>query len=119
VGALLAECSKEFESDPSPALLLKSWTHSYEENTSESIDIYRPSDYKDFAVSRFRQVYDFREDNICYYLVLSPIDAHYMAEGKWSYQAAGPKVKIMDADGAVVHELEIMELTVDLLRTKR
>ena len=100
------------------SLLEKSWTQSYEENISESYIIYRPSDYKDFPPSRYRQVYIFRDNKNCEYLILAPNDAHYMENGNWEYDAKNNIIKVMNSDFIVLYEFEIIELKDDLLKLK-
>ena len=97
-------------------LIEKSWTSSYEENTTDLSDIYRPSDYKVFPLSRFRQVYIFYDQDSCKYLVLSPTDAHYWQTGIWDYEDNTRIVKIMNRDSTVVQEFKIIELQNDLLK---
>jgi len=100
------------------SLLKKSWTHSYEENTSEIYDVYRPSDYKDFPASWFRQVFYFKDNNVCDYLVLAPNDAHYMEKGNWEYDEKTNNIKVMNMKYDILYELEIIELRDDLLKIK-
>lgn len=96
-------------------LLYKEWKHSYEEVT-DSVQIYRPSDFKEFQASWFRQVYEFKSDNICNYLVLSPTDAHYFEEGIWSYSSTDQLLKIFDINGNIITEYKIVELNENLLK---
>ena len=64
--------------------LEKEWVHSYEEET-DSVQIYRPADYKDFPKSRFRQSYIFNKNGECAFLVLAANDAHHYDNGIWNY----------------------------------
>ncbi len=96
--------------------LTKSWTNSFEEQT-DSIQIYRPSNYKQFPIARFREIFEFSKDSSCSYLVLSPVDAHYMQIGKWSIISRGNKViGIFDSSQAVYRKFQLVELKQDLLR---
>ena len=96
--------------------LLQSWTHSYEEQT-DSIQVYRPSNYKNFEQSRFRGTYEFRADGVCTYLVLGPADGHYLETGKWSTSVQDDSViVIFDSSGVEHQKIQIIELRGDLLR---
>ncbi len=64
-----------------PNELINVWLESYEEDYG----IYRPTDYRTFPESLYRQYYKFMENNECEYLVLSPVDAHYIENGFWEY----------------------------------
>ncbi len=100
------------------ALLIHCWTHSYEENTSENIEVYRHCDYMNFPASRYRQVYNFKENYECEFLVLAPNDAHYLEKGKWEYDENSKIIKILNFDNLVLKEFEINELTDNLLEIK-
>ncbi len=113
---VIASCKKNNDDTILISLLEKSWTQSYEENTSESYNVYRPSDYKDFPPSRFRQVFNLKENNICDYLVLALNDGHYMENGNWEYDEKTNIIKIMNKDLIVLYEFEIIELKNDLLK---
>jgi hypothetical protein len=98
-------------------LIEKSWTSSYEENTIDSINIYRPSDYKVFEPnSMFRQIFKFYDHDSCEYLVLAANYTHYMQTGIWNYDSNTKVVKIFDQESTVRYEFEIIELKHDLLK---
>lgn len=73
----------------------------------------------DFPSNRFRQVFHFKEDNICDYLVLSPVDEHYMDTGMWEYNDITRIMLIMDNNNDIKFEFKIIELSEDLLIIKR
>jgi len=100
------------------SLLEKSWTQSYEESTAEEFEVYRPSDYMEFPSSRYRQVFDFKANNECDYLVLAPNDGHYMKNGAWKYEEKTTTLKIFNPDFEVLYEFEVVELNNDLLKLK-
>ncbi len=101
------------------SLLKKSWTNSYEESLYEkSFTVYRPSDYMDFPPSRYRQVFNFKEDDICSYSVLAPNDGHYMSDGIWKFYKSKNIIKIFNKDYDVLYEFKILELTEDILKLK-
>jgi len=100
------------------SLLKNSWTASYEENTTEGIDIYRPSDYMNFPTSRFRQVFIFDKKNECDYLVLAENDAHFFAKGSWEYDSQSNLMKIFDSNSIKIFEFEVLEIRDDLLKLK-
>ena len=96
-------------------LLKKEWIHSYEEET-ELVKIFRPSDYKDFPASHYRQSFLFGDENYCKYFVLDAADAHYYEEGTWEFKDNDNLVVIYDSTNHIIHQLEIIELSEDLLK---
>ncbi|UCH64829.1 MAG: hypothetical protein JSW63_09395 [Ignavibacterium sp.] len=95
--------------------LKKRWIHSREEEI-DSIQIYRPADYKEFPPSRYRQVYSFFDDGKCEYLVLAPNDAHYSEDGTWTYNKESRLLVIFNSSHNVLRELKIISLTKDQLK---
>lgn len=117
---LISSCEKEKETVNQPnSLLMKSWTHSYEENTEKDIEIYRPSDYLEFPMSWYRQIYIFGENNFCQYRVLAPNDAHYMKNGSWEYFENKQIINIFNEDHEIIFELKVVELSEDVLKLKK
>ena len=100
------------------SLIKKSWTRSYEEENSKESEIYRPSDYKDFGISRYRQIFNFEDKNVCNYLVLAPDDGHYMESGSWEYNDITNIIKIFNSNSVVLHEFEVVLISHDLLKLK-
>jgi hypothetical protein len=95
-----------------------SWKHSFEEQTTnDNIKIFRPSDYKDFQASWYRETLVFHPDNRCNYLFLAPNDAHYFLNGKW-YSDDQEKniVTIYDSTNTRYKKFHIIELKRDVLR---
>ncbi len=112
---LLISCEKENEVKSSQTSLLKqTWLHSYE----ESYDIYRPSDYKDFPASWYRQSFIFEDNNICLYSVSAPNDAHYGEKGKWKLDTDSNILEIRNQKSEVLYRFKIIELKKDLLKMK-
>lgn len=97
------------------AELKKEWKHSREEET-DSIQIYRPVDYKEFPASRYRQAYIFADSGKCKYLVLAPNDAHYFKNGTWSYSEGEQILIIYDSYQDVINKFKIISVTNDLLK---
>ena len=97
--------------------LAKSWTNSYEEEgINNSLKIFRPSNYKKYTLSHYREEFMFSNDSTCNYLVLDPADAHYFKTGKWSFiDRAKNIVTIIDTSGVVYKTMQIVELKQDLL----
>ena len=116
---LFTHCEQEKLSDLDLDLDLieKSWTHSQEEENENGYSIYRPSDCKEFPPSRFRQHFDFKDNHVCSYLVLSPNDAHYVQEGVWKYDESTNTIKIM-SETEVVFEFQILELDKNILKLR-
>jgi hypothetical protein len=117
--AIILTCCEKEKDTFQISMLKKSWTHSYEENTSENYDIYRPSDYKIFPASHFRHVFYFKDNNVCDYLVLAPDDAHYMEEGIWEFNEKTNIIRVMNMESDILFKLEIIELSDDLLKLKK
>ncbi len=55
------------------------------------------------------------EKNNCEYLVLSPVDAHYMEEGKWEYVNFSKTIRIYKMNNELLRELKITSITSNLL----
>ncbi len=104
------------------AQLFQSWVHSYEEEqetSAECVQLFRPSEYKEFAPSRFRMRYVFNEDGTCEWLFLHPADAHYMKQGTWEAAPGDSKVVLIyDTDGTIDESVSfrIVEIEEELLR---
>ena len=92
--------------------LKKRWIHSREEEI-DSIQIYRPFDYKEFPPSRYRQVYSFSDSGKCKYLILAPNDAHYFENGTWTYNGKNQLLVIFNSSQQVIREFEIISVTKD------
>ncbi len=115
---LVAGCEKNDDELTQTSVLEKSWTRSYEEETLEEIEIYRPSDSKDFPLSRYRQIFNFKDNNVCEYLILAANDAHYLESGFWDYNEKTNIVTIFNLDFEILYVFEVVELTDILLRLK-
>ena len=98
-------------------MLEKSWTHSTEES-SEQFELYRPSESREFPMSRYRQVFNFKGNNVCEYLELSPTDAHAMKKGIWELDEKTNIIKIYNQDSKLKYEFEVIEIKDDLLKLK-
>ena len=95
-----------------PEELLNNWVASYEEGP----EIFRPSDYKEFPASHFRQLYTFRKDNKCEYLILSPVDAHYIEKGSWEYIEEDNLIKIYNSQQKLIKKLKVKTFSKELLQ---
>lgn len=93
------------------ALLLNCWKNAYEEETEGDLKIYRPCDYTTFGPSRFRNTFTLHENGTSNYLVLSPYDAHYMSEGKWSYDTETKTLSLKNDNDELVDQYEVIELS--------
>src|SRR5210317_1942142 len=86
------------------------WTHSMEENPNyESPYIYRPCDYKEFPVSRFRQTFQFMQNGECSWNHLADNDAHYTRHGKWTFDEDSMTIDVHDENDKVRFKLKIVE----------
>ena len=118
ISALTLITCKESKEGFQTALLEKSWTQSYEEKTADEIEIYRPSQSKEFPMSRYRQIINFQENHQCEYLVLSENDGHYMENGTWEFNDVTNSITIFNSDADIIYEIEILELTNSILKVK-
>ena len=112
------EKSNPVSSDVDFTYFTTSWTNSFEEETiNHEIEIFRPSNYKEFPKSRYREGLIFAQDSNCSYLVLAPNDGHYFQNGKWSFVNREKNiVQILDTSGAAYKKFQIVELKQDLLK---
>lgn len=97
------------------------WTRSFEEETdpNDAIQIYRPSDSREFPASWFRNRYAFREDGSCEWLVLHPADAHYMETATWKTSFFGRnEISIINQLGTEVVHFKILDLASDYMKIK-
>jgi len=115
---MLVGCENKNGEITQRSLLEKSWAHAYEEDISEEIEMYRPSDSNDFPLSRYRQVYNFEKSNACEYLVLAANDGHYMERGIWTYNEKSNIITIFNSGFEKLYEFEVVELTVNLLKLR-
>ena len=115
VGIGITSC-KNNETSNQKLLLEKSWTHSSEESNSGEFEIYRPSDYKEFPVSRYRQVFNFKDNDQCEYLALEANHAHDMKDGKWELDEKKNSIIIYNDNSEVLYQYKIIELKDDLLK---
>ena len=116
-GIIITSCKSEHTTKQS-TLIEKSWTHSFEESKPGEFDVYIPSNSKEFPISRYRQVFNFKENNLCEYLVLEANDAHNMKDGNWELDEKANTIKIFNDDSEALYEFEIIELKDDLLKLK-
>lgn len=106
---LIFACNKaQIDTTIDSSLLVNCWKHSYEEETNDDFDIYRPCIFGETPLSRYRQIFDLRGDQKAEYSVLAPNDAHTTMMGTWNYNSATRMLQILDANGEIAHEYEIM-----------
>ena len=99
--------------------LYQSWTHSWEEDTQDGVQVFRPTTSMEFPGAHFRQVYRFGQDRTGERLVLHPADAHSMESMSWTWDRRNPRlVHLADPAGNEVASFEILELTPQLMRIR-
>lgn len=111
----LLGCDKDEELIPTSFLNVR-WIESFEEKTSEEIEIYRSGNVEDFSTSRYRQIFYFYDNYEVEYSVLAANDAHYMASGTWEYNEETKIIKIYNSDSEKVFEFRIVEQTDQVLK---
>jgi len=118
ISTMITMSFEKVDDNAQNTFLEKCWTRSYEEETSKDTLIFRPCKYKEFPPRRFREVLNFKKNNVYSYLVLAPNDAHYMkeAEGKWIYNENKKVIEFYNTNLEVTHKIEVIELTDNLLK---
>ena len=117
VGLIVAGCKNDHNTIQK-SLLIKGWTHSSEESIPGEFEVYRPSNYKEFPASRYRQIFNFRDNDLCEYLVLEANDGHTMKNGNWEFDDKANTLKISNGNSEVLYEFEVIELSDNLLKLK-
>jgi hypothetical protein len=96
--------------------LCQHWRHSQEEQQQPDKDeIYRPKDFKEFPLSRFRMAYIFHKNGDCDWYAGHPLDAHHFKPGKWRVDSNDKSILQIIKDG-VTEQYRVTELTKDILR---
>lgn len=119
--SLLFSCSDKAvatdstHSNSKSPVIEKCWTNSYEEATNTDQQIFRPCDFKDFPPSHYRLRFDLSSGNVASYLLLSPVDAHHMVPGTWSYDESSKALIIKDSTGVSAHTYQVIDLAADKL----
>lgn len=111
-----SQCEREVMEAAAPDSLKRRWVHSFEEDEGKEA-IFRPHDYHDFPVSRFRFVMELKDRLKCSFLVLAANDAHYLKEGTWEYNERTKTIKVKNGSDTI-YEYLILELGDDILRVK-
>lgn len=111
----IAACDDPSNRSAAPSSLLNCWTHSYEEETQQGTELFRPCDYKEFGPSHYRQRMILKEDNQASYLQLSPVDAHTMVDGTWQYNNQTKTLRILDSTGMEFRNYIVERITADQL----
>ena len=96
--------------------LFQHWVRSgEEEQSSGTIQIFRPAASMEFPPSRFRMAYKFARDGGCEYYVLSPDDAHQFKACKWR-MSAGNTTTLQIITNRKTTSYRIVELSRKILR---
>jgi hypothetical protein len=95
--------------------LYQHWIHSSEEEKTDSEQIFRPKDFKEFPPSRFRMQYIFRKNGECEWYFLSPDDNHRFKTGTWRIDPNDKNILQITKDGTT-ETYRIKELTKNVLR---
>lgn len=90
--------------------LVNCWTHSMEEDPDGSTQVYRTCDSMNFPASRFRMVFDLKADGSCEYLQLSPVDAHSMEPGTWTFEIGTQRLMIFAEKGDPAFMMRVEKL---------
>ncbi|QNR25157.1 hypothetical protein [Croceimicrobium hydrocarbonivorans] len=102
----------------STEILLGCWTDSREESTID-FNIFRPCDYKEFPISRYRFMMVLEENQECQWLYLSPNDAHSMVPGTWKFDESSRTLSIFSSDGKMIRNFELTALSESEMKIKK
>src|SRR4051812_24003255 len=95
------------------------WLDSYEENTTNTVKIYRHCNYKEFPASRFRFRMELNSNGMCRYLYAAPNDAHKMVKGSWTFNSQSGLLEIKNAQGNRVNTFKVIRVKLDLLEIEK
>lgn len=113
---LFASCGSDNDASPNtpyPNEIINNWIE-----VDRVLGIYKPIGFEEFPVQRFAQTYEFKENNICNFLMLSPVDAHFIVKGKWEYVKDTRRIQIYNSLDELHIEFEMLELSEEILRIK-
>ncbi len=96
-------------------VLINCWTHSMEEDPNSNVQIYRPCDFMEFPVSRFRMTMTLHSDGTAEYLELSPVDAHQTVAGSWRFTEEDSNFQLMNEKEDAILSGTVGELSSDIL----
>jgi hypothetical protein len=113
-----SKCNSDQSKNKPSSSIIGCWKHAYEEQKDGSLQFFRPCDSKDWPPSRFRQFYDFKSDGTYSYLWLSPIDAHKVKTGSWSFDENAMTLSLQNADGKA-EKMKITEFSPDIIKIAR
>ncbi len=97
-------------------LLLRSWFHSYEEDTPTT-EVYRPEEYPFPPSRRGRTGYQFLPAGVVIVRVTGPADRRVSHGGTWNLDA-NDKINIRSPDIQEIN-LQVEEVTEEILRIKK
>ena len=112
----LPSCSAQTLTRINTEYLCQHWVNSREEQQETDTDqIYRPKDFKEFPASRFRMQYIFYKSGDCEWYYLAPDDGHNFRPGKWRIDPNDKSV-LQIIKGDTTESYRVTELTKDILR---
>jgi hypothetical protein len=82
----------------------------------ETFQVFYNCDDDRLTPSWFRDTYRFYSNNKCEYLVLSPVDAHYMEEGIYDFDVETSILKIENMGGDIINKYILVEIAQDQLK---
>lgn len=122
---ITASCEKEEisaraeEANPAKEVLFGCWIHSWEEDQGNAEGkTYRPCDFKEFPMSRYRHILNLSGDGKCSWLELASNDAHYMKDGIWEFNEKKQELRIMTLTGEQAMIFQVIEIGEDYLKLK-
>lgn len=103
---------------PSDSPFLKCWTHAFEEESQDGVQVFRPCATHTFPAARYRQTFTLKDNGNIEYSTIAPNDAHATEQGKWSYDPTTQKLTVSNSQTVVVKEFVVVEIAEDVLKMK-
>ena len=98
--------------------LFQCWSNSFEEESHDSIRIFRPCATYSFPSARYRNTFTLKENGEAEYSVLAPNDAHTMKNGRWLWEQQTRTLKILNKEDEIVSEYVFVWASKDILKLK-
>lgn len=99
--------------------LVGCWTHSKEEELpGDTIQFFRPCDFRQVTASRNRFQMELNKDSTCKWLYLASKDAPSINEGTWQFDSLANSFKIIDLRRNMVYNYRIVNSAKKLLELK-
>lgn len=93
------------------------WKHSFEEEEDNlELLMYRPCDFKEYPLSRYRHEMELKGNGTASWLHLAENDAHSMRVGTWTYDRNTRVLQIFNLSGKSVSMFRVLEVGENILK---